>query len=68
MTGETIKQVELAMSGGGFKEAKQFAFSLAPGVTGAVPEPESWALMVLGMGVVGAGLRMRRSTAAATIA
>jgi hypothetical protein len=66
MTGETIKQVELAMSGSGFKEAKQFAFSLAPGVVASVPEPASWALMVLGMGVVGAGMRMRRSTAAAT--
>lgn len=29
--------------------------------TGAVPEPSSWAIMILGMGLAGAGLRHRRS-------
>jgi hypothetical protein len=28
----------------------------------AVPEPASWALMIFGMGMVGAGLRLRRRT------
>ena len=28
--------------------------------TGAVPEPRSWAIMILGMGLAGAGLRRRR--------
>lgn len=28
--------------------------------TGAVPEPSSWAIMILGMGMAGAGLRRRR--------
>lgn len=32
---------------------------------GAVPEPVSWALMILGLGVVGASLRRRRSAEAA---
>jgi len=31
-----------------------------PPVTGAVPEPATWAMMILGFGVVGAGMRRRR--------
>ncbi|HET9161037.1 MAG TPA: FxDxF family PEP-CTERM protein [Caulobacteraceae bacterium] len=31
----------------------------------AVPEPATWAMMILGMGMVGFGLRMRRRTASA---
>ena len=49
-----------------------FAFETAPGVGitattafAAVPEPTTWALMILGFGVVGAGLRRRQK---ATIA
>lgn len=30
---------------------------------GAVPEPASWALMIVGMGVAGGALRRRRSAA-----
>ena len=51
--GETIASIELQNSGG-FKEAKQFSFSLAPGVTGGVPEPAAWSLMLLGIGAIGA--------------
>jgi hypothetical protein len=35
--------------------------------TGGVPESASWTLLVLGMGVLGAGLRMRRSPAMAAV-
>jgi hypothetical protein len=35
-------------------------------VTSGVPEPAGWALMICGMGVVGAGLRGRRKTAVVT--
>jgi hypothetical protein len=31
----------------------------------AVPEPESWAMMIVGFGMVGAGVRGRRYTARA---
>jgi hypothetical protein len=34
--------------------------SAIPGDPGAVPEPESWALMLTGFGLAGAGLRRRR--------
>jgi hypothetical protein len=57
--GETIKSVEIQNSGAGFKEAKQFEFTLA-----AVPEPASWAMMITGFGLVGAALRRGRTGAA----
>ena len=31
--------------------------------TGAVPEPETWAMMVLGLGMIGGAMRRRRRTA-----
>lgn len=36
--------------------------SLAPTVAGAVPEPATWGMMILGFGVAGAALRRRRIT------
>jgi hypothetical protein len=33
------------------------------GLTPGVPEPATWAMMILGLGMVGAGLRMRRRSA-----
>lgn len=38
---------------------RSISFSLN-GVTGAVPEPATWAMMILGFGLVGAALRQRR--------
>ncbi|MGI4875862.1 MAG: PEPxxWA-CTERM sorting domain-containing protein [Janthinobacterium lividum] len=38
-------------------------FSLLDGVSGTVPEPASWALMIAGLGLVGSTLRLRRRTA-----
>jgi hypothetical protein len=35
---------------------------------GAVPEPATWAMMILGFGMVGAGLRMARRPATAKVA
>jgi hypothetical protein len=37
--------------------------SFTPSVAGAVPEPSAWALLILGFGAVGAGLRRPRTTA-----
>lgn len=38
---------------------RSISFTLS-GVTGAVPEPATWAMMILGFGLVGAALRQRR--------
>ena len=59
LDGETIKSVKIYNSGG-FKEAKQFAFSLS-GKTGAVPEPATWAMMLVGFGVIGFAARRRQN-------
>lgn len=42
-------------AGGGFHIS-----SVAPAVTGGVPEPTSWALLTLGFGLAGSALRRRR--------
>lgn len=57
LTGETIKSVELYNSGG-FKEAKQFEFDQV--ITNGVPEPSTWAIMLVGFGGLGVALRQRR--------
>lgn len=36
--------------------------TFTPNVVGAVPEPSTWAMMLVGFGVVGYGIRRRRST------
>jgi hypothetical protein len=41
--------------------AKNFSFSATWGGAAAVPEPQSWALMILGAGVTGAAMRRRRA-------
>lgn len=36
-------------------------FDQTVGLAGAVPEPSAWALLILGFGAVGAGMRQRRT-------
>lgn len=60
----------LWLAGGGwpttFNFTERFGTSLAfETYMGAVPEPETWALMILGFGLAGAGLRRRRDTVSA---
>ena len=40
-------------------DVRQFRMSAAP--TAAVPEPATWAMMLLGFGAIGFGMRRRRS-------
>jgi hypothetical protein len=65
---DSIKSIEL-IDTGGFEEAKQFTFSpssLGKGGGGGVPEPASWATMLMGLGAVGAVLRKARRAVLAT--
>lgn len=48
---------------GGSKSLSAYA-KIGDGYSGAVPEPATWALMIMGFGSVGATLRRRRTTAA----
>jgi PEP-CTERM motif len=40
-------------------ERLNFANNLVPGLISAVPEPQSWAMMLVGFGLIGSGLRSR---------
>jgi hypothetical protein len=46
-------------------EANSFEFDRVIATVAPVPEPATWGMMILGMGMVGLGLRMRRRTGAA---
>src|SRR5439155_9212045 len=56
LDGETIQSVTVS-NPGGFKEFKQAAFSNGL----PVPEPATWAMMMVGVGLAGAQLRRTRS-------
>ena len=66
--GETIFSVEVKTAPGAFfKEFKQVDFSLAPGVPPPIPEPATWAMMLVGFAGVGSILRSRRRLSAAAL-
>ena len=59
--GQTISSITLATSSNSF-EVDNFATSAG---LGTVPEPQAWALMVVGFGLVGFSARNRRASVAA---
>lgn len=65
-TGETINSVTINTPSGAFGSFTQLR--ITPAVTAAVPEPGTWALMLLGFGGVGVSLRRRRSQTIAQFA
>ena len=56
----SIKSVTVS-NPGGFKEFKQAAFS---SIAGGVPEPATWAMMLVGVGLAGAQMRRSRTRTA----
>lgn len=57
--GDTITSIAFNANGTGVADLRQLRVG---GITAAVPEPGTWALMLLGFGAVGASLRRRRRT------
>jgi hypothetical protein len=55
---------DLAFDEGGFDALALDALAVGGPIGGVIPEPASWALMILGFGLVGATARRRRAAAA----
>lgn len=47
--------------------APKATLTFAPTVSGAVPEPATWGMMILGFGAIGFAMRRRRSTMRTTV-
>jgi hypothetical protein len=50
---EYIKSVLITGNGAGFSDLRQFGFGLDTSLNSAVPEPSTWAMMILGFAGVG---------------
>lgn len=59
--GESITSATFNVTPGGFDSFRQLRLG---GVAAAVPEPGTWALMLLGFGAVGVSMRRRRRSSA----
>jgi hypothetical protein len=59
--GESIASATVAVSGGGFADMRQIRLN---SVASAVPEPTTWAMMLVGFGAVGFSMRRRNAVVA----
>ena len=64
INGESIQSFSIAISPGSIQDVRQIRLDQ---VTAAVPEPGTWALMLLGFGAVGVGMRRRRRKSATLV-
>jgi hypothetical protein len=53
--GETIRNVSLTLNGGGIADVRQIRLD----AVSAIPEPTTWAMMLVGFGAVGYSMRKR---------
>jgi hypothetical protein len=65
INGQSISNVSFT-STGQIADVRQIRLGGVAGLTSVVPEPASWAVMILGFGMIGAGLRLRRRRDEAT--
>ena len=61
--GNVILRIDLLSGGYAAIDNLRIVASNTPGDVGGVPEPATWAMMILGFGVVGGAMRRRRSAA-----
>ena len=57
-SGQAFTSASFNSTGAGFADFRQLRLTLGPG---AVPEPATWAMMLLGFGAIGVAMRRRRS-------
>lgn len=57
---QSIRSIGFSSTGGGFADIRQIRVGPAA-VAAAVPEPATWAMMLIGFGGIGASLRRRRA-------
>jgi hypothetical protein len=62
---QSIRQISFSSSGGGFADVRQVRVGPAA-MTTAVPEPGTWAMMLVGFGAMGVAMRRRRRDAMLT--
>lgn len=60
--GESIKNISITFNSGGVQDTRQIRLDE---VLSAIPEPASWAMMIVGLGGMGALMRARRRPAVA---
>ena len=68
INGETILNLHYAFSGGSADALRQVRIASTEGGVPPVPEPATWAMMLLGFGVVGYSMRRRRTPALSQLA
>jgi hypothetical protein len=56
--GQSIQNISITLNGGGAGDVRQIR--LDEEATAAVPEPATWAMMLVGFGMMGAAMRYRR--------
>ena len=68
INGESILNLHYAFTGGSADALRQVRIASTEGGVPPVPEPGTWAMMLLGFGAIGFAMRRRRSTVLTQVA
>lgn len=65
ISGQSIRSIAMQFTGGGVQDLRQVRLDrFAGGGSNEVPEPATWALMILGFGAIGGAMRRRQTVTA----